>query len=134
MKRLLVLLATFAFVLSLSVSALAQEHQKSVPMQMYHVVMVKHGPNWKSQGSEEGMDARMRLIDAVRKGAKSGLIVSAGLVNDETDVEFIIIMNVETKTEAYKILQEAPNYKNGMFAADIYSMFAPKGLVVANAK
>ncbi len=130
MKRLIASLATVVFVLSLALSAVAQEPAKSVSMQMYHVVALKQGPNWKSQGTEEGMDARMQVIDAVRKGAKSGMIVTAGLVNDETGVEFIIILNVETKTEAYKILEASPNYKNGMFAADIYSMFAPKGLVV----
>ena len=56
------------------------------------------------------------------------MIVSAGLVNDETDVEFIIILDVETKTEAYNILMQAKNVKNGQFTPVIYSYFAPKGL------
>ncbi len=130
MKRYLFSLTTLVFLLSLALPAVAQDQPKSVPMQMYHVVMVKRGPEWKSQNTQEGMDARMKALDSIRKGAKSGLIVTAGLVNDETDVEFIVIMNVKNKYEAIQILEGSPNYKNGMYASDIYSMFAPKGLII----
>ena len=99
-------------------------------MHMYHIVLAKEGPNWKSQGSEEGMDVRLQVIDAVRKAAKTGLLVSAGLVNDETDVEFIFIFDVETKTEAYNLIMSAPTIKSGFYTPVIYSYFAPKGLMV----
>ena len=130
MKKIVILSALVLFVLTSTLAAVAQEKPKSLPMQMYHVALVKKGPNWKSQNTQEGVDARMQVIENVRKAAKEGLVVTAGLVNDETDVEFIIILNVETKYEAISILESSPNYKNGMFAADLYSMFAPKGLVV----
>ncbi len=57
-----------------------------------------------------------------------GLVVSAGLVNDETPMEFIIILDVETKTEAYNILMKSKNVKNGQYTPVIYSYFAPQGL------
>jgi hypothetical protein len=101
---------------------------KKQVMQMYQIVMAQKGPNWKSQASEEGMDVRMRVIEGIRKAAQEGWIVSAGLVNDETPVEFILILDVETKTEAYQLINEAPNVKNGFFTPMIYSYFAPKGL------
>jgi len=101
MKRLAILFPAALFLLSCALPVSAQEAPKSAPMQMYHVLLVKKGPEWKSQ-----------------------------LVNDETDVEFILILNVETKYEALQVLESAPNYKNGMYTADIYSMFAPKGLVI----
>jgi uncharacterized protein YciI len=129
MKKIVILSALVLFVLTSAV-ALAQENPKSQPMQMYHVVMVKKGPNWKSQNTKEGMDARMDVIHAVQKGAKEGLVITAGLVNDETDVDAIIILNVETKYEAIAILEASPHYKDGMYRADIYSLFAPKGLVM----
>jgi len=97
-------------------------------MHMYHIVLVKEGPNWKSQSSQEGMDVRMKVIDGIRKHAKAGLIVSAGLVNDETDVEFIIILDVETKTEAYNLIMQVKTVKSGFFTPMIYSYFGPKGL------
>lgn len=130
MKRLAILFPAVLFLLSCALPVSAQEAPKSAPMQMYHVLLVKKGPEWKSQNSQEGMDNRMALIQSVREGAEEGLIVTAGLVNDETDVEFILILNVETKYEALQVLESAPNYKNGMYTADIYSMFAPKGLVI----
>jgi uncharacterized protein YciI len=111
MKKIVILSALVLFVLTSAV-ALAQENPKSQPMQMYHVVMVKKGPNWKSQNTKEG------------------LVITAGLVNDETDVDAIIILNVETKYEAIAILEASPHYKDGMYRADIYSLFAPKGLVM----
>jgi len=130
MKRLLLLVTLALALVVWALPAAAQDvpEGKKHLMHMYHVVVVKHGPNWVSQHSEEGMDIRMQVIEAIKKGAREGLIVSAGLVNDETDAEFILILDVETKAEALKILESAPNYKNGVFAGDIYSWFAPKGL------
>jgi hypothetical protein len=127
MKRaaLVTLLLTVSTLLALPLHA---EEMPKQELQMYHIVLVKEGPNWKSQGSEKGMDVRMQVIENIRKAAQSGLIVSAGLVNDETDVEFIVIFDVETKTEAYNLIMEAPNVKNGFFRPEIYSYFAPKGL------
>ncbi len=132
MKRSILLLMLIA-ILSSYGAALAQSPvdevaPKKQTMQMYHVVLVEKGPNWKSQNSEKGMDIRMEVIEGIRKGAQSGLVISAGLVNDETSAEFILILDVETKTEAYNLMQKAKNVKNGFFSVVIYSYFAPKGL------
>jgi hypothetical protein len=132
MKRSIMLLMILAILSSYGV-ALAQDPVNEVApkkqvMQMYHIIMVQKGPNWKSQNTDEGMDVRMQVIEGIRKAAQSGLIISAGLVNDETNVEFILIMDVETKTEAYNIIMEAKRVKDGFFTPLIYSYFAPKGL------
>jgi len=120
---LVTLLLTVLALFALPVQAEEMPKQET---QMYHIVMAKEGHNWKAQGSDEGMDIRMQVIAGVRKAAKSGLLVSAGLVNDETDVEFIFIFDVETKTEAYNLIMASPNVKNGQFTPEIYSYFAPK--------
>jgi hypothetical protein len=128
MKRTVSILLAFA-VLTLALPLAAQEQE--VPkqkMKMYHVVIAKKGPNWKSQNTDEGMDIRMQVVEGVRKGAQEGSIVSAGLVNDETDAEFIIIFDIETKTEIYNMMQKAPNIKNGQYVVEAYSWFAPEGL------
>lgn len=97
-------------------------------LQTHHIVLVREGPNWKSQGLEQGMAVRTKVIDGIRKQADSGLVVSADLVDDETDAEFIVIMNDETKTEAYGPRMQAPNAKNGFFTPVIYFCCGPKGL------
>jgi len=105
---------------------------KSLPkqeMQMYQIVLAKRGPNWKSQNTEGGMDVRMQVIESVRAGAESGVLISAGLVSDETDVEFIFIFDKEFKGEVYDIVMNAPLVKNGFFKAEIYSYFGPAGMV-----
>ena len=144
MKRSLTILLTLAIAVVLAVPAVADQAQAATDaakgelshanrtgeMQMYHIVLAEHGPNWKSQGSDEGMNVRMEVIDAIKKGAKNGVVVSAGLVNDKTDVEFIIILNVETKTEAWNIIHASKHVKDGFYKPVIYSYFAPKGLTV----
>ena len=124
MKRSLLMTLMLTVLVMFALPVQGDEMPKQ-EMHMYHIVMAEKGPNWKSQGSEEGMDVRMKVIDAVRAAAKGGMLVSAGLVNDETDVEFIFILDVETKTEAYKLVHAAPNVKNGFFSPKIYSYFAP---------
>lgn len=131
MKKLTTLILLVA--LMVGVSALAQTGDtapkpKTQPMKMYHIVLAQEGPHWKSQNSQEGMDARFQALENIKKAANSGVIVSAGLVNDETKVEFILILDVETKAEAITIMDSAPLVKSGFFEPVIYSYFAPEGL------
>ncbi len=107
-------------------SVLAQK--ESVPMKMYQIVMAERGPQWESQNSEKGMEVRLEVISTIQAGVEKGVVISAGLVNDETEVEFVIILDVETKTEAYNILHSSKHVKNGFFKPIIYSYFAPDGL------
>ena len=116
----------------LSGSALAQKQMGK--MKMYQIVMAEQGPSWESQNSEKGMEVRLEVIAAIQAGAEAGVVISAGLVNDETDVEFIIILDVETKTEAHNIIYSSKHVKNGFFKPVIYSYFAPDGLTVSAKK
>ncbi len=140
MKRFAILTATILFVLVSTLPAVAQtgavaeKVEKSQTMTMYHMVIVKKGSNWKSQHTQEGADIRMDIINNIKKAAKEGLVITAGLVNDETDAEFIIIFNIKNKYEALELMNKSKNIKNGMFKAEIYSMFAPTGLAVNPAK
>jgi len=134
MKRFAIIIATMLFMLVSTMPALAQDPPKSAPMQMYHTVIVKKGTNWKSQHTQAGADNRMDVINNIKKAAKEGLVVTAGLVNDETDAEFIIILNIKNKYDALELLNKSKNIKNGMYSVELYSMFAPKGLTVVPAK
>lgn len=103
--------------------ALAQQG-KPAEFHMYHMVILRKGPNWKSQGTQEGQDKKMQAIANIKQGAAEGIVVAAGLVNDETDGEFILLLDVETKTEALALAQKSPLLKSGFYKADIYSWFA----------
>lgn len=137
MKRFTILVAVVLFVMASALSAVAQTGAKapeatdSATMQMYHLVIMKKGPNWISQNTDEGADLRMEIIKNLKKAARKGIVITAGLVNDETDAEFVVILNVKTKYEALEVLDASPNIKNGKYRGEVYSMFAPKGLVVA---
>jgi uncharacterized protein YciI len=126
MKRtvnILLLLVMLAAMILPAAVALAQSN-KPGEFHMYHMVILRRGPNWKSQGTTEGMDTRMQAIEMIKQGARKGIIVAAGLVNDETDGEFILLLDVETKTEALALAHKAPLLKSGFYKADIYSWFA----------
>jgi uncharacterized protein YciI len=134
MKRILILTVTACVILAcISPAAFAQAPKSTYESTMYQVVLAKHGPNWKPQHTEEGMDIRLQAIERIKQAAAEGLIVSAGLVNDETDVEIIMIMNLETKTEALALAQKSPTIQSGFWEVEIYSWFAPKGLAITSA-
>ncbi len=122
MKRTLLLIALILTVTAWVLPAAAQEQKAT--MHMYQVALAKRGPEWKSQNTQEGMDLRIQMIEAIKAAAKQGLIVSAGLVNDESEVEFIIVFDVETKHEVMALLNKAPMVVNGMFTPEVYSWFA----------
>lgn len=122
MKRTLLLFALILTVAAWALPAAAQEQKAT--MHMYQVALAKRGPAWKSQNTQEGMDLRIQLIEAVKAAAKQGLIVSAGLVNDESEVEFIIVFDVETKHEVMALLNKAPLVVDGMYTPEVYSWFA----------
>lgn len=129
MKRGLLLLTLSVAVLAWTLPAAAQTPAMA-EMQMYQLVLVKHGPDWKGQDTKEGMDIRMEVIEKIKQAAKAGMVVSAGLVNDETDVEFILVLNLETKYEALELLNQAPHVKDRMYQPEVYSWFASKMEVV----
>ncbi len=131
-KVFTVLMAALVMTAMFSGSALAQKQMG--PMKMYHIVMAEKGPKWESQNSEKGMEVRLEVISNIQAGAEKGVIISAGLVNDETDVEFILIIDVETKTEAFSILESSKYVKSGFYKPVIYSYFAPDGLTVQGKK
>ena len=122
MKRTLLLIALILTVTAWVLPAAAQEQKAT--MHMYQVALAKRGPAWKSQNTQEGMDLRMQLIEGVKAAAKKGLVVSAGLVNDESEVEFIIVFDIETKHEVMAILNKAPLVVDGMYTPEVYSWFA----------
>ncbi len=128
MKRFALLSTAILFLMVIAMPTVAQDAPKSAPMQMYHTVIVKKGVNWQSQHTQAGADVRVEIIENIKKAAKKGLVITAGLVNDETDAEFILILNIKNKYEALQLMEKAKNIKNGMFQVEIYSMFAPKGL------
>jgi uncharacterized protein YciI len=125
MKKILLTLTLAAFAATQAMPAAAQPQPKK-EFQMYQVVMAKRGPNYVNMFSEEGQDIRDQVMETIRKGTREGVIVTAGLVNDETDVEFIIVLDIETKTEAMALVNLSPNVKNGVFTPEIYSWHAWK--------
>ncbi|HPF71922.1 MAG TPA: hypothetical protein PLQ13_14715 [Candidatus Krumholzibacteria bacterium] len=126
MKRTLMLLALVTLLAAAS-AALAQDAQPKGPeMHMYQLVLVRPGPNWQSMHTQEGQDFRMQVINNIKKAAKRGAVVSAGVVNDDSDVEFIFVLDIEDKYAAEALLNNAELVKNGVYKPEIYSWFATK--------
>lgn len=108
--------------------ALAQGQTK-VEFANYYVVLAERGPTWQPQGDQRGMEVRMEVIEGLKKLlADNDEVIIAGLVNDESGAEFIMIVRTEDEMEMRKELQNAPNVANGFFNLRIHSWRAPAGL------
>lgn len=108
--------------------ALAQGQTK-VEFANYYVVLAERGPTWQPQGDQRGMEVRMEVIEGLKKLlADNDEVIIAGLVNDESGAEFIMIVRTEDEMEMRKELQNAKNVANGFFNLRIHSWRAPAGL------
>jgi hypothetical protein len=131
MRRLLTIALTFLVLIAfcLPVAAQAQASGKSkYEVQMYHIVVFKKGPNWKPFGTPE-LDVMMgKFVENLRKAEETGLLVAAGLVNDNTDVEMMFILNIENLYEAMELARNSMMVKNGQYTPVVHSWLGPKGL------
>ena len=125
MKRLvaIVMLAVLA-----SGIALAQEQTK-VEFANYYVILAERGPTWTPQTDQKGMEVRMEVIEGLKKLLRDNdEVIIAGLVNDASGAEFIMIVETEDEMGMRQKLQNAKNVANGFFNLNIYSWRAPAGL------
>jgi hypothetical protein len=97
-------------------------------MEMYHVFIVKQGPNWKPEGTAEATEVQRRLIASAKELLKQEIWIAGGPVSDVTEVEGIIIMRIEAMHEALEMVRQAPSVKSGFYKIDAYPWFAAKGL------
>ena len=109
-------------------TAAAQQPKTRYEFEMYHVALVKQGPNWKPYGTDEATAVQQALMAGVRKLDEARTLVSGGIVNDATVVEMIFIFRTLTYNEVLAMFQKAPNVVNGFYSVDFFPWFAPKGL------
>jgi hypothetical protein len=125
MKSLLAAVLLVALVAGL---APAQEQGK-VEFANYYVVFAERGPTWRPQTDQRGMDVRMAVIENLEKAlTENDEVIIAGLVNDESGAEFIMILETEDEMAMRERLQESRNVANGFFNLRIHSWRAPAGL------
>ncbi len=96
--------------------------------EMYHVAIVRQGPNWEPMGTEKAMEVQTQMLEGLQELDKKGILVTGGIVNDSSDVELIFIFRIETLTEAQAMVDAARSVKNGFYKVDLYPWFARAGL------
>jgi len=134
MRRILPL-----FVLSLALAAWAfpaaaqkpeapEPYQPGNParpvMHMYQVVLASRGPHWVPPDNLEGRDIRAEVIEAISRANTDETVTAYGMIDDDTDVEFMMVLDLPTKAEAEAIIKNAKGFKDGIFKAEIHSWFA----------
>jgi len=127
MKRLIATALTCVLLLGIALPAFAADDQK-YEFATYFVIYAVKGPNWKPQTDQESMEMRQTVVDNLGKMVKSGEIIIAGLVNDGSDAEFIMIIQTEDEPGLRSRLENAKSVKSGLYAVRMHSWFAPKGL------
>ena len=130
MKRLVIACALAALCLPLALPAVAQMEPTKVQFAEYYVVFAERGPTWQPQTDERGMEVRMQVLEGLKglltEHADKAII--AGLVNDGSGAEFILIVQTEDEMGMRKYLNDAPNVQNGFFNLRIHSFHGPAGL------
>jgi hypothetical protein len=125
------LLATFVAALALfaTLPAAAQTGQIDVEFAEYFVVLAERGPTWTPQTDEKGWEVRMEVIEALKAAVlEQHDVIIAGLVDDASDAEFIMIVQTEDETALRQRLASYKNVANGFFSLNIHSWRAPAGL------
>ena len=129
MKRPVIALVLVALCLSLALPALAQTSSGKVKFASYYVVFAERGPTWTPQTDEKGMEIRMQVLEGLKKLImETDEMIIAGLVNDGSGAEFIMIIQTEDEMGLRKYLNDAPNVANGFFNLKVHSWHAPAGL------
>ena len=131
MKRLVIAIVLIALYAGLAVPAVAQTTEPAkVKFASYWVVYAERGPTWVPQASTGGMEVRMEVIEGLRKAYAEGDIIIAGLINDGSDAEFIVIMQTEDEMGLRERLNNGKYVANGFFKLEIHSFHAPAGLTL----
>ncbi len=126
MKRLLIIAFLATMLLSQAMPALAQD---KVEFASYFIVYAVKGPNWKPQTDVDAMDIRLEIIENLKTLLQENNdLIIAGLVNDGSDAEFVMIFQTEDEMGLRDKLKNAKNVKNGFFKAEGHSFHAPAGL------
>lgn len=95
----------------------------------YFVVLAERGPTWTPQTDEKGWEVRMEVIEALKAAVlEQHDVIIAGLVDDASDAEFIMIVQTEDETALRQRLASYKNVANGFFSLNIHSWRAPAGL------
>jgi len=127
MKRIIVLCALL--IVTGTNLVFAQGHdQDPYARQMYHIAIVEQGPNFKPMGTDEYSKVQMQLLAGLRELDKEGILITGGPVNDGSPVELILILKIETLTEAQALVNSAPNVQNGFWKVQLYPWFGRAGL------
>jgi len=126
MKRLLFIAFLATMVFGQAMPAIAQD---KVEFASYFVVYAEKGPNWKPQTDVDGMDVRLEILENLKTllTQHSDLII-AGLVNDGSEAEFIMIFQTEDEMGLRDLLKNAKNVKNGFYKPRGHSFHGPAGL------
>lgn len=129
MKRPVIALTLVALCLSFALPALAQMEQTKVKFGEYYVIYAERGPTWEPQTSERGMEIRMQVLEGLKKLLQTtDEVIIAGLINDGSGAEFIMIVQTPDEMGMRRKLNDAKNVKNGFFNLNIHSFSAPAGL------
>ncbi len=131
MKRIVPLFVLTLILAAWALPAAAQPPEPPLPgdpahpaMHMYQVVLASRGPHWVSPENLEGRDIRMEVIHAISRANTDELVTAYGMIDDDSDVEFMMVLDLPTKQAALDAPQDAQGFKDGVYKAEVHSWYA----------
>ena len=129
MNRRLTATIVAALALVAALSAGAQTTPIEAEFAEYFVVLAERGPTWTPQSDAKGWEVRMEVVEDLKKAVlEQHDVIIAGLVDDASDAEFIMIVQTEDEMALRQRLAGYKNVANGFYSLNIHSWRAPAGL------
>ena len=102
-------------------TVLAQEEPAKYEYGEYYVILADPGPNWKPQTDENAMATRVQILKNLESVVlEDDNVILAGLINDGSGAEFIMIVETADEMAMRKELNETPCEERLLQAQDSF--------------
>jgi uncharacterized protein YciI len=119
-----------AFVLIAAAGFSQEKAEPKYEMTTYFVGILKRGPKWTAEVTEETKKLQAGHMANIRKMAEAGKLIVAGPFTDNTDIRGLYIFMADTIDEVKTMVAQDPAVQAGRLAVEVKPWFAAKGIKV----
>jgi uncharacterized protein YciI len=119
-----------AFVLMVAAAVAQEKPELKYEMTTYFVGILKRGPKWTPEVTEETKKLQEGHMANIRKMAEAGKLLVAGPFTDNTDLRGLYIFKADTIDEVKTMVAQDPAVQAGRLAVEVKPWYAAKGIKV----
>jgi uncharacterized protein YciI len=115
---------------ALLITALVMAQEPRYEMTTYYVGILKKGPKWTPEATEETKKIQAGHMANIRKMAATGKLVVAGPFADAGDPRGLYIFKADSIEEVKTMVAEDPAVQAGRLVVDVRPWMAAKGIKI----